>query len=80
MHASDDRIGAQMACLGVLDEDWADLGQAAVQQLRLDIAALVYERAHDAHMAQAVHALSARITAGLPHALAVADALATLAR
>ena len=51
-----------------------------MQQLRLDVAALVYERMHDEHMTQAVHALSQRITAGLPHQMALADALATLAR
>ena len=49
-----------------------------MQQLRLDTAAAAYERMHDAHMLQAVHALSERIVRGLPRARAEADALAML--
>ena len=70
----------QVACLGVRESDWQALARAAIQGLRHPEAEAVAGRKHlnDMHMRDVVRRLGQQGAAGLPHAVALADALAAL--
>ena len=71
----------QIACLGVRDVDWQALASAVVQTLQQPDAvggALGCEDLSNAAMQEVIRRLSQQGEAGLPHAIALADAMAAL--
>ena len=70
----------QVACLGVRESDWQALARAAAHGLLHPSTEVLTGQKHfsDVLLRDIIHSLSQQGVAGLPHAIALADAMAAL--